>query len=96
MTTILEDVKTYLQTKKNAIHTEIINYPTPIPGCDVHFNCLLEERNLISVAINQLNAFAGNPVEIVNFIQTTPYIAADDAQAFLARLRGLHAPAQTQ
>ena len=95
MKTILEDIKTNLQSKKSTIHTEITNYPTPIAGCDVHFNCLLEERSLISVAINQLGSIADDPAKIADFIETTPFINTDDAHAFLTRLRGLHA-AQTQ
>ncbi|PPR78591.1 MAG: hypothetical protein CFH06_00738 [Alphaproteobacteria bacterium MarineAlpha3_Bin5] len=36
------------------INEEIRNYPTPIVGCDTHFNCLLEERRRLQTLINKM------------------------------------------
>ena len=33
------------------INKEIRNYPTPIAGCDTHFNWLLEEREKLQALI---------------------------------------------
>ena len=35
------------------INEEIRNYPTPIAGCDTHFNWLLEERRRLQTLINE-------------------------------------------
>ena len=35
------------------INEEIRNYPTPIAGCDTHFNWLLEERSRLQELINE-------------------------------------------
>ena len=35
------------------VNEEIRNYPTPITGCDIHFNCLLEERRKLETLINE-------------------------------------------
>ena len=35
------------------INEEIRNYPTPIAGCDTHFNWLLEERGRLQTLINE-------------------------------------------
>ena len=35
------------------INEEIRHYPTPIAGCDSHFNWLLEERRKIETLINE-------------------------------------------
>ncbi|MEP1208607.1 MAG: hypothetical protein ABJM29_19580 [Rhizobiaceae bacterium] len=34
---------------------EIKNYPTPIAGCDVQFNHLLEEKARVNAALEALN-----------------------------------------
>ena len=35
------------------INEEIRNYPTPIAGCDTHFNWLLEERRRLQTLIHE-------------------------------------------
>ena len=35
------------------INEEIRNYPTPIAGCDTHFNWLIEERWRLQTLINE-------------------------------------------
>ena len=35
------------------INEKIIRYPTPIAGCDSHFNWLLEERARLLTLINE-------------------------------------------
>ena len=47
------EVRTHLQKKKSEINDEIINYPPPIPACDVQFNHLLEERTRITQELNR-------------------------------------------
>ena len=35
------------------INEEIKNYPTPIAGCDAHFNWLLEERRRLQTLLKR-------------------------------------------
>ena len=38
----------HLQEESRRVHSEIRNYPAPIPACDAQFNYLLEERAALS------------------------------------------------
>ncbi len=38
----------HLQEQSCRVHSEIRNYPAPIPACDAQFNYLLEEREALS------------------------------------------------
>ncbi len=55
---ILQRTRDELERERLRIQTEINSYPTPIPGCDVYFNDLLERRSRIS---EELNALDGPP-----------------------------------
>ena len=44
-----------LKTAQSTLVAEIKNYPTPIAGCDVQFNHLLEEKARVNAALNALN-----------------------------------------
>ncbi len=39
-------IRMRLLTRRDVLCEEITTYPTPIAACDVHFNRLLEERDL--------------------------------------------------
>ncbi|WP_299284413.1 hypothetical protein [uncultured Tateyamaria sp.] len=52
---LLKTAKRTLQEARAAIHSEIIDYPTPISGCDAQFNHLLQERQRVTQAIFQLD-----------------------------------------
>ena len=41
-----------MKMKLKEINEEIRKYPTPIAGCDTHFNWLLEERRRLQTMIN--------------------------------------------
>jgi len=43
-----------LESEKRRINEEIRNYPTPIAGCDVQFNSLLEEQAKIGQELDRL------------------------------------------
>lgn len=45
-----------LETAQSTLIAEIKNYPTPIAGCDVQFNHLIEERTRIAAALGALKA----------------------------------------
>ena len=45
-----------LKVAQSTLVTEIKNYPTPIAGCDVQFNHLLEQKARVNAAIEALNA----------------------------------------
>jgi len=54
METVWLEIKTFLEAKKNRIYDEILNYPPPIPACDVQFNHLLAERARLTAELNRL------------------------------------------
>jgi len=41
----------HLQIVRQNVSDEIVNYPSPISGCDAQFNHLLSERQKVSEAI---------------------------------------------
>ena len=45
-----------LQAARDALNTEISDYPTPISGCDAQFNHLLAERQKVQNALAALDA----------------------------------------
>lgn len=53
------EIKSHLEAKKKQIQDEIVNYPPPIPACDVQFNYLLEERARITQELSRLQATSG-------------------------------------
>jgi hypothetical protein len=53
---ILRRTREELERERLRIQTEINRYPTPIPGCDVYFNDLLERRSRICEALNKLGS----------------------------------------
>ncbi|GBF28365.1 hypothetical protein MnTg02_03429 [bacterium MnTg02] len=48
-------LQNHLESIKRSISEEIRAYPLPIPGCDVHYNQLLEDRSRVSRDMGKLN-----------------------------------------
>jgi hypothetical protein len=53
---ILQRTRDDLERERVRIQREINGYPTPIPGCDVYFNDLLEKRSRICEELNRLGS----------------------------------------
>lgn len=51
-------IRAELERKRLALAEEIRNYPTPIAGCDQHFNWLLEQEQRVRAQIQRLNSLA--------------------------------------
>jgi hypothetical protein len=51
----LQRTREELERERLRIQMEINRYPTPIPGCDVYFNDLLERRSRICEALNKIS-----------------------------------------
>lgn len=49
-----------LEAKKRQVHREIVNYPPPIPACDVQFNHLLDERGKLTQELSRIRALGSN------------------------------------
>lgn len=47
---------THLEAAQATLIAEIKQYPTPVAGCDVQYNHLLEERSRVNAAIAALKA----------------------------------------
>ena len=78
------EIRTHLEKKKNQIHDEIVNYPPPIPACDVQFNYLLEERTRITQELSRVREVSGRGTDsgdsarlLHEFMDSCAYI--DDA-----------------
>jgi hypothetical protein len=54
-----KEIRDRLESERDRIYKEILNYPRPIPGCDQQFNHLLEERERISRELDRLDALSG-------------------------------------
>ena len=50
------DAMESLKAAQSTLVAEIKAYPTPIAGCDVQFNHLLEQKTRVNAAIDALNA----------------------------------------
>ena len=81
---IWQEIKTHLEKQKKQIYQEIVNYPPPIPACDVQFNHLLEERARVTQELSRARKSEGkgsnhrDSVKLIfEFIKTSAYI--DDA-----------------
>jgi len=75
-------VRDHLEDIRKEIQAEISAYPMPIPGCDVQYNHLLEQRDLILREIGRLeaelkSAAAGDGVTA--FIESSVYFGNEDA-----------------
>jgi len=91
---ILHEIKALLETKRFGISEEIRKYPAPIPGCDQHFNYMLEERARISDELNRVvELFTSQParqdrIESIDaFVSSSPDLDDDTKRAIRSRLQ---------
>jgi hypothetical protein len=82
-----------LQKRRAGLCREIRGYPTPIAGCDVQFNGLLEEREALGREIARLDeARAAEHGEegaqaVTAFLATSRFLDADVARRIAALLK---------
>ena len=75
-------LRLHLESLKNSVAEEIRNYPPPIPGCDVQFNHLTEQRRLLSLELARLECAARDRTGVVaDFIDFSPL--KDELSAFV-------------
>jgi DNA-binding SARP family transcriptional activator len=55
-TALWQELKNYLEAKREEIRNDIKHYPPPIPACDQQFNYLLEQRTRIHQDLRRVNA----------------------------------------
>jgi hypothetical protein len=60
--TIWQEIKNRIKQKKDAVFEEIVNYPPPIPACDVQFNFLLAERARLSQELKRVKDLSQKPL----------------------------------
>lgn len=53
---IIQDARRSLAAARDALDTEIRDYPTPISGCDAQYNHLLAERRRAHEALRVLDS----------------------------------------
>ena len=70
-----------LRALKAPIDREIRNYPTPIAGCDAHFNYLLEERAKLARELvtaeqhaSAVTAGEGSAADLKDFVRQSEYL----------------------
>ena len=77
-----QEVENHLEQEKQRIFDEILNYPPPIPACDVQFNFLLAQRAEMMQALQRLREISGQEFHSLReFIQTCQFF--DDARQAL-------------
>jgi hypothetical protein len=60
--TIWQEIKNRIKQKKDEVLEEIVNYPPPIPACDVQFNFLLAERARLSQELKRVEDLSQEPL----------------------------------
>ena len=72
-----QEIENQLEKEKQRIFNEILNYPPPIPACDVQFNFLLEERSKITEELRRMREISANDandiLSIRKFIESCKY-----------------------
>jgi hypothetical protein len=90
MTALWQEVETHLEREKQRIFDEILNYPPPIPACDVQFNFLLAQRAEMMQELQRLREISGGEVDSLrDFIQTCPFLDASGQAGLLADVDGV-------
>lgn len=83
-------VQDHLAQEKQRIFDEILNYPPPIPACDVQFNFLLAQRAEMMQELQRLREISGGEVDSLrDFIQTCPFLDASGQAGLLADVDGV-------
>lgn len=89
---ICQEIRDYLEHRRDQVCKEITHHPTPIPACDVHFNRLLEERTKIFQELARLDELRGDGQArkddialIDDFIRSSEAINDEDRHKFSKR-----------
>ena len=90
---IRQKLREHLENERRRVYEEIRNYPTPIAGCDVQFNFLLEQLRSISQDLDRLEAMGGEDLADIDLaesldalIKSSACIRQDVQQALAAEL----------
>lgn len=90
---ILNELLTRLERRRDEIRERIGRYPTPIPACDVDFNHLLEERTGVFEDLARLatlkarDSHARDDQAVEEFIASCTTLSDDDRRALRALLK---------
>ncbi|MBK8903567.1 MAG: hypothetical protein IPM53_20460 [Anaerolineaceae bacterium] len=94
--TLWQEVENHLEQERQRIFDEILNYPPPIPACDVQFNFLLAQRAEMMQALQQLREISGADTAVSHpllslrqFIQTCQFFDDTRQAQLLAELEGV-------
>lgn len=86
-----QEVQRQLEKEKQRIFDEIVNYPPPIPACDVQFNFLLAERARITDELRRVRQFNERENHdfshiraMRTFIESSDFLDSSLAAKFLA------------
>lgn len=80
-------IRARLESLRESIHRELCTFPTPIPGCDVSFNRLLEERARVVDELQRLTKLAAAPftaTALIDYLNQSESLEAE----FKARIIG--------
>lgn len=66
-----QKIESHLEQEKRRVFDEILQYPPPIPACDVQFNFLLAERAAITQEIRRMNEIWRKKTETLDYTQAT-------------------------
>lgn len=75
--TIAELIRHRLEAVRESISRELCTIPTPIPGCDVNFNRLLEDRSKVVDELQRLARLTAQPASdaaFVDFAQASEWL----------------------
>lgn len=88
-----QEIRTYLEQKRDEIYQEIRHYPPPIPACDQQFNYLLEQRTQVHQALRRVEKAqqtrgtrADAARAVAEFVESSTLLDADTQHRMRARL----------
>ena len=93
---IANRVQRCLETVRESISRELCAIPTPVPGCDVHFNRLLEDRSKVVdelQRLTQLRSQAASTDALLQFVGSCTSLDRETADQFMRELSTVRAPA---
>ncbi len=80
-------LRRHLDALRAEVAAEIRSYPAPIPACDAQFNHLTEQRRLLALELERLDAARERGTETVEaFLGASPYLDDQTKQQIRAAL----------
>lgn len=87
-------IRQRLEAVRESISRELCAIPAPVPGCDVNFNRLLEDRAQVVDALQRLGRLGDDPAQsaLIDFARACEWLDPATREQVLSRLDAAAAP----